>query len=334
MCGRPHRAAVTHVESVHRELGATFRDVDGVRVPETYGRPERAHLAVRNGVGLTEPAYVVLAVDRDRGRDDLAAVLSVSPPGADGEAVSGRLVDDTVHGEATVLAAEDRLLCLVSPGARDWLPDRVDARDRTDALAVFGVHGPRATEKVAGVLHGAGAPETRLSFTRGRMNEVGVTVLRTDDPAGDEGYGVICAAAAADDVHDTLLVRGSNATPFGARTWETLTLEAGTPLPADLDGCPASVLAGDPRVVGLRPDRRPATGDAVCTRDGRRVGRVLRAVDSPSLDRPIALAAVDPRAPDELHVGDDVDATRSPLPFHDGSAASGRVLPESSGGVP
>ncbi|PSQ37914.1 glycine cleavage system protein T [Halobacteriales archaeon SW_5_70_135] len=319
---------MTRVEAVHRELGAVFRDVDGVRVPDSYGRPERAHLAVRNGVGLTEPPYVVLAVDRDG--DALEAALSRPLPTADGRAVHGRLVDETVHGEATVLAAEDRLLCLVSPGARDWLTGRVDGRDRTDALAVFGVHGPRATEKVAGVLHGAGAPETRLSFVRGRMDEAGVTVLRTDDPAGDEGYEVVCEASAARDVHDTLLVRGSNATPFGRHTWETLALEAGTPLPADLDGCPASVLDGDPRVVGLHPDRRPATGDAVRVRDrdGRRVGRVLRGVDSPSLDRPVALAAVGPDAPDDLRVNGAGDAARVSLPFYDGSAVSGRVLPE------
>ncbi len=333
-------ASVTVIESVHRELGATFRSVGGVRVADHYGRPERAHLAARNAVGLVEPPAAVVAVPDDRA--SVADLLSVSLPDADDRAVFGYLVadgggngpDPVIRGEATVLVAEERLLCLCSPGARDWLLSRVAGHDRTGELGVFGVHGPQATEKVAGVLHGAGAPDARGDVGRGRMDEAGVTVVRTEDPAGEEGFEVLCAAADAEGVHDTLLVRGPNAAPVGYRTWETLTLEAGTPLPADLVGRPPSVLerdapAGTPQFVGLAPATVPDAGATVCDADDSPVGTVTRAAASPSLDRPLALAVVARDAGDDLAVADEdrppVSASVRSLPFYDGSAVSGRL---------
>jgi len=55
-------------------------------------------------------------------------------------------------------------------------------------------------------------------------------VIATDGPLGEEGYEVICAAEDAPAVFDTLINRGLNAAPFGYRTWDALSLEAGTPL--------------------------------------------------------------------------------------------------------
>ncbi len=308
---------MTVVQAVHKELGATFRTVGSLRTVDHYDNAARAHLAVRNGVGLAELPHAVCRVP-ERRRAALAAVFDERVPSADGQAAHGRLADDTVRGEATVLAAEDDLLCLVSPGARAWLCDRVDARDRTAALGVFDLHGPQATEKLAGVLHGAPAPGERLTFVRGRLREAGVTAVRTDDPAGEEGYVVVCGADDAREVHDTLLVRGPNAAPFGYRTWETLTLEAGTPLPDDLQS------ADDRRTVGLVPESLPASDDPVVA-DGERVGTVLRAVESPTLACPIALATVEQSVTDaDLTVGGHPVAVRS-LPFVDGSATSGRI---------
>jgi aminomethyltransferase len=81
------------------------------------------------------------------------------------------------------------------------------------------------------------------------------------------------------------------------------------------------------RLVGLRPDALPERGAAVFADDAA-VGDVTRAVHSPSLDAPVALAAVDYDAPtDGLTVrvgGDDVPAELTPLPFVDGSATSAR----------
>jgi aminomethyltransferase len=230
----------------------------------------------------------------------------------------------------------------------------VTIRDASDEFAVFGVHGPTATEKVASVFAGD-VPTDPLSFTRGSMHDAGVTVVAADGPTGEEGYGVVCAAADEPEVFDTLVTRGMGAPPFGLRTWETLTLEAGTPLletelagrlpnvcgvrnGVDLEkGCfvgqeVVSRVAnrGRPsrRLAGLLPERVPDRGAAV--HDGEAVvGEVTRAAASPSLDRPVALALVDfDHEGDDLTVevgGEHVSASRTDLPFVEGSAASARL---------
>ncbi|MDZ5813131.1 glycine cleavage T C-terminal barrel domain-containing protein, partial [Halorubrum sp. AD140] len=122
----------------------------------------------------------------------------------------------------------------------------VEIDDVSDEFGVFGVHGPKSTEKVASVLGGPGAPEEPLSFVRGSMVDAGVTVIATDAPLGEEGYEIVCGAADAGDVFDTLINRGLNAAPFGYRTWDALATEAGTPL-FEYE------LAGTvPNVLGLR----------------------------------------------------------------------------------
>jgi len=229
------------IADFHEDLGAEFAEVGGRRVVTDYGRPERTHLAVRNGVGLTEPAYGIVVVEGDDRVEYVDNVVSNRIPAADGEGVYALLLDPQggIETDAYVYNAGERLLCFTPPDragpvAGEWAEKTfiqdVEVREATDEFAVFGVHGPSATEKVASVLNGASTPDRPLSFARGRMDDEGVTVVRTDAPAGEEGYEVVCAAADAEAVYDTLLNHGLNAAPFGLRTWETLTLEAGTPL--------------------------------------------------------------------------------------------------------
>jgi aminomethyltransferase len=60
---------MTLLEDVHADHGATFDSVGGRRVASHYGRPERTHHAVRNGVGLTEMPYGVVVVGGAHRRD-------------------------------------------------------------------------------------------------------------------------------------------------------------------------------------------------------------------------------------------------------------------------
>jgi aminomethyltransferase len=232
----------------------------------------------------------------------------------------------------------------------------VTLRDASEDFAVFGVHGPTSTEKIASVLNRVGAPEPELTFVRGSMGDVGVTVIATDAPTGEEGYEVVCAADDAEEVFDTLLTRGMNAAPFGYRTWDTLTAEAGTPLfDAELAGRIPNVLGlrnaldfakgcyvgqevvskvenrGQPskRLAGLLPEALPEDGAAVFDGD-EAVGEITRTVESPSLERPIALALVDFELDREADLsvrvdGGEVAARRTELPFVEGSARSGRL---------
>jgi aminomethyltransferase len=287
-------------------------------------------------------------------------------PDADGEGVYALLLDPQgrIETDMYVYNAGERLLCFTPPEraeplVEDWSEkvfiQDVAVRDASTEFGVFGVHGPKSTEKVASVLNGAGAPEPALSFVRGSMGDAGVTVVAGDGLTGEEGYEVVCAADAAADVFDTLLTNGMNAVPFGYATWDTLTAEAGTPLfDTELQGRVPNVLGlrnaldfekgcyvgqevvskvenrGQPskRLVGLRPEELPSAGAAVFDGDAS-VGEVTRAVESPTLDAPVALALVDFELDaDAVQVRVDereVAAEVASLPFVEGSDRSRRL---------
>jgi len=356
---------MTVIEDVHADHGATFDERGDRRVVAHYGRTERAHRAVRNGVGVIETGYGVVAVegdDRDSFVDD-AVSNRVRP--ADGAGAYAFLCtpDGRIETDMYVYNAGRRLLLLTPPDRADPLLEdwrgKVFIEDValsvvTEDLAVFGVHGPDATEKIASVGPG-GAPEEPLTFVRGEIGDAGATVIRTDAPAGEESYEVVCEANDAAEIFDTLVNRGLNAAPFGYDTWESLTLEAGTPLFAteladripnaagvrnaiDFEkGCfiGQEVVSrienrGRPpeRLVGLRCEGLPEAGAAVMSGDTA-VGNVTRAVESPMLEEPIAFAAVDFDVPgEELSVrvdGGDVSAEPAELPFVAGSERSARI---------
>ena len=357
---------MTVIEDVHVDHGATFREAGGRRVVDNYGRPERTHRAVRNVVGVCEFGYGVLVVTGEDRVDYVDNAVSNRVPDTDGEGVYALLLDPQgrVETDMYVYNAGERLLVFTPPQAaaalaEDWQAKTfiqdVEIRLATDDFATFGVHGPKATEKIASVLHQAASPETPLSFNRGELGDAGVSVIRTDNLAGEESYDVVCGADDAQRVFDTLVNRGLNAVPFGYRTWETLTLEAGSPLfdteiegtlPNDLGlrnaldfekGCYVGqeVVSrvenqGYPRsrLVGLTLDTVPETGAAVFAGD-EHLGEVTRAVDSPTREAPIAMASVDWDAPEDgLSVqvdGEALPAERRKLPFVDGSAASARL---------
>ncbi|MFB6091660.1 MAG: aminomethyltransferase family protein [Haloquadratum sp.] len=362
---------MTVLRGLHEAHGATFEERGGRQVVCEYGRPARTHRAVRNGAGVIEMGHGVVVVEGEDRVEFVDDTVSNRVPREDGAGVYALLLDPQgrIETDLYVYNAGERLLCFTPPEragplASEWSErvfiQDVTVRDASGEFAVFGVHGGKATEKVASVLNGAGAPEPPLTFVRGSMGDEGVTVIAGDGLTGEEGYEVVCAAGAAERVFETLLTFGMNAVPFGYRTWETLTAEAGTPLFAtELEGRVPNVLGlrnaldfekgcyvgqevvskvenrGRPsqRLIGLRieSDAVPDAGADVIA-GGDAVGAVTRAVESPTLETPIALALVDFDAdPTEPTVqadgGDDsqIDATHVTLPFVEGSATSARL---------
>jgi len=357
---------MTVVAELHESHGATFTERGGRRVVDHYGRPERVHRAVRNVVGTIEMGYGVLEVTGEDRLEFVDNAVSNRVPETDGQGVYALLLDPQggIETELYIYNAGEKLLCFVPPGTASDLADEwsektfiqdVTVRAASDDFGVFGVHGPKSTEKIASVLTGPGSPDEPLSFVRGTIGDWGVTVVRTDDLTGEEGYEVICAASDAAEVFDALINHGLNAAPFGYRTLEYLLLEAGTPLfGTELQGTVPNVLGlrnaldfekgcyvgqevvskienqGRPsrRLVGLRPDELPEGGAAVFDGDGH-VGDVTRADYSPALDAPIALAFVDyGLETDDLTVrigGEDVPAPVVELPFVEGSSRSQRL---------
>jgi aminomethyltransferase len=352
----------------HDDYGAEFETRGERTVVAHYGRPARTHLAVRNGVGVIEMGYGVVVEGDDR-VEYVDNTVSNRVPAADGAGCYALLLDPQggIETDLYVYNADERLLCFVPPNRAAPLTEEwrdkvfiqdVSVRDASDEFAVFGVHGPDATEAVAALLSGASVPETPLVFARGSIAGAGVTVIATDELAGETGYEVVCRDDDAADVFEALLTGGVPTTPVGHRTWNSLTLEAGTPLfetelvgripnvagvrsALDFDkGCYVGqeVVSrvenqGRPsrRLVGLKPEAVPEAGAAVVSGDAS-VGEVTRGVDSPLRSRPLALAYIESRTLDGDDVpdvavriaGDDVDATVTNLPFVDGSGRSRR----------
>ena len=357
---------MTVMESAHVEYGATFGERNGRRVVEHYGRPERTHRAVRNGVGIFEPGYGILRIDGSDRVEYVDNVVSNRVPSSDGEGCYALLLDPQgrIESDLYVYNAGDTLLLFTPPGhaeplAADWREkvfiQDVEIRDDTDEYAVFSVHGPHATEKIASVLAGTSPPENRFEFDRGSIGEAGVTIIRTDALAGEESYEIVCASEEAGDVFDSLLARGSNAVPVGYRTWETLTLEAGSPLfETELEGTIPNVLGlrtavdfekgcfvgqevvsrvenlGQPSriLVGLSLEDElvPSPNAGVFDGDST-VGEVTRGAVSPLLETGIALALVEdePTDPTVRVDGAEVPATVTSLPFVEGSERSARI---------
>lgn len=355
---------MTVLESVHADHGATFTEHSGTRVVAEYGRPDRTHRAVRNVVGVIERGCGILEITGDDRVSYVDNIVSNRVPREDGVGCYALVLDPQGAIETDLYAynAGERLLLFLPPDraeplAEEWRSkvfiDDVEIRVADD-LVVFGVHGPKATEKVASVLTGPSVPERPLSFVRGSMGDVGVTVVAGDGLVGEEGYEIVCGAADADRVFDTLITHGMNAAPFGYTTWNTLTLEAGTPLfDAELAGVIPNVAGvhaaldfekgcyvgqevvsrvenhGRPsrRLVGLAPEAVPESGASI--RDGDAVvGEVTRSARSPLKDEPIALAYVDFTVEaTELTVDAPTDCTASvvDLPFVEGTERSARL---------
>ena len=337
----------------HEDHGARFGSIAGREVVTRYRRPERTHRAVRNGVGVTDHPVGVIVVEGADRLEYVDNVLTNNVPTEDGRGAYALLLDPQgrITTDMYVFNAGERLLLFTPPGratptADGWetFIQDVTISVASDEFAVFSVHGPTATEKVASVLSGVTTPQDPLSFVRGSIAETGVSVVRDDNLVGEEGYFVICGSDGAVAVLDDIVNHGPAAVPFGRETWEALTLEAGTPIfPEELEGRIPNAVGlrgamdfekgcyvgqevvsrienrGRPadRLVGLQVDALPEAGAAVMAGDDA-IGEVTRGVESPVLEAAIAFAFVDYEFDGAVTVrihGEDVPAELTPLPF-------------------
>ncbi|MFB6293775.1 MAG: aminomethyl transferase family protein, partial [Halonotius sp.] len=218
----------------HEDLGAELVGRGGWSVVDHYGRPDVAHRAVRNGVGVIEMGYGVVAVTGSERVEYVDNIVTNRVPDADNSGCYAFVLSPQgqIETDCYIYNADEQLLLFTPPSqveelVADWsekiFVQDVAIDDVSAEFGVFGVHGPSATEKIASVLNHAGAPEPELHFDRGSMGDAGVTVVAGDNPTGEDGYTVICGADDAPGVFDTLLNHGLNAAPFGYRTWDTLT---------------------------------------------------------------------------------------------------------------
>ena len=202
---------------------------------------------------------------------------------------------------------------------RYLISEQVEIADRTADCAQFHLAGPKAAEVLAAAL-GEAVPDlppfAHMERTFGRD---ATCSLRRRDQLGLPGFDVVCRAEVADGVRRMLTAAG--AVPAGADTFETLRIEAGTPVYGkDIDDsrfvmevgfAPRAVsyakgcyLGQEPIVMardraghvnraflGLKVlDGGPLPAGAKVLRDGQEVGVVTSSCHSPRLGAAVALA--------------------------------------------
>ncbi|VTR92266.1 folate-binding protein : Glycine cleavage T protein, aminomethyl transferase OS=Planctomyces maris DSM 8797 GN=PM8797T_09449 PE=3 SV=1: GCV_T: GCV_T_C [Gemmata massiliana] len=202
---------------------------------------------------------------------------------------------------------------------RYLISEQVEIADRTADFAQFHLAGPKAAT-VLGAALGEPVPElpefAHMERTFGRD---ATCSLRRRDQLGAPGFDIVCRTDVAEGVKRMLLAAG--ATPAGFDTFETLRIEAGTPVfGKDIDEnrfvmevgyAPRAVSYAKGCYLGQEPivmarDRAghvnraflglkvleggPLPAGAKVFRDGQEVGLVTSSCQSPRLGVPVALA--------------------------------------------
>jgi folate-binding protein YgfZ len=263
-----------------------------------------------------------------------------------------------VFDDSAFLSNHDAFWLDVDPGLgekvarhldRHLISERAEVADRSAAFVHLHMAGPQAPALLG--QDGINDLPSRELMQNGFGADT--VQFRRNDRLGVPGYDVVCPAAKAAWYWDHWLGRG--ATPAGLQTYETLRVEAGTPvygkditegnLAPEVGRTPQAIsytkgcyLGQEPIVrlrdlghvnrilTGLRLEgTEPAPPGARLLRDGKEAGQVTSSVLSPALGTAIALAYVrrgsaDPGTALEVEIG----ATRT--------RASVASLPFSGGG--
>jgi len=246
-----------------------------------------------------------------------------------GQGCAATLLD--VHGKVQavvfVWVADDRIFLVTPPAMAEKVAESLDhylfsekvvIRDASPETALFVLAGPESRSTVER-LAGASPPEKAWSHVTARLGEAPVRLVSGSGETGEAEVWIMCPLADAAKVSEAL--RGAGVGLIGPAAFETLRIEAGTPLfGRDVDdtvllpeipfesllshtkGC----YPGQEVVVRIR-DRGhvnrmlrglvlegrdvPAPGAEVVADDAA-VGKVTSAVWSLGLERPIGLAFV------------------------------------------
>lgn len=300
---------MTPLFDVHRDLGATFTDFAGWRMPLRYRSELAEHHAVRRAAGLFDLSHMgeLEVTGADAGRFLDHALVGRLSTVAVGRARYTMLCHDTggVIDDLVVHRLAERRYLVVPNAANTavvfaMLREHADGfgvevRDASADWALIAVQGPAAAAML---------DPGPLRYYAIRAFEVAgrdVLLARTGY-TGEDGFEVYCRPGDAVTVWRSLLARGPS--PAGLACRDTLRLEAGmalhghelsvhvTPLQAGL----ARLVAFDkPDFVGLVTGTRRAPRRGYPVLDpatGAPIGAVTSGALSPTLGHPVAMAYV------------------------------------------
>src|SRR5438132_5800423 len=343
----------------HVAAGARFVTVCDWDLPADYGGAAAEYTAARRGVALVDRGHdgVLEVTGRDRATFLHALLSNEIKALTPGQGCAATLLD--VHGKVQVIlfvwVREDRILLVMPRGLTSKIAQALDhylfsekvsfrdASDETQFLMLAGPEAPAAIERLTGVR----PPAPAWSNVAATLDGTAVLLVTGGGETGGSEVWVACAAVHGSRVWAALV---GGARPLGLTAYESLRIEAGTPLFGhDVDesvllpeiplerlvsytkGC----YPGQEVVVRIRDrghvNRRLTglvlEGEAVplhaaeVVADGAGVGRVTSATWSLGLGRSIALAFVrhphaEPGRPVGVRVGERTVAARvAALPF-------------------
>jgi aminomethyltransferase len=316
----------------HVGHGGRLVEFGGWDMPVQYSSIVEEHQAVRRAAGLFDISHMGRL--SFAGADALALIQQVYSNNAaamkDGQVRYGLICnerggvrDDVLlyrwpYGWAMVVNASNREK-IVKWLAQHKTGRAVEITDQTMTTCMVAVQGPQALALCRGLTETDAEQLAYYQATPARYHGKGCVVSRTGY-TGEDGIEIMASATQAVELWEELVHRGAKPCGLGAR--DTLRLEAAMPLyghelSEDIDPFQAGLSwavkmdKGDfigrdallrrredatlPRRVGLElTGRRAAREGSAVLHEGRAIGRVTSGTVTPTLNKAIAMAYVDP----------------------------------------
>jgi aminomethyltransferase len=343
----------------HKRLGARLVDFAGYEMPVQYEGIKAEHGAVRNHAGLFDVSHMGEAVFRGPDAEAAVQRLVTRDVGrldvgqAGYSAVcyeDGGTVDDVI-----VYRREDDFLIVVNASNREKDLEHfrkntgdfdVEVSDESDDWALLALQGPEAEKLLQDLTEADLSGLKPFRFAEGEVDGVAAIISRTGY-TGEDGFEIYLSPDGAPRVWRRL-IEEAGVTPAGLGARDTLRLEAGMCLYGnELDAETTPLEAGISFAVHLDKDQEFIGQDALKEEkenglrkklvgfemEGRgiarhdypvvvgheTVGRVTSGTRSPTLERAIGLALVEPAVDDTFEVvirDKQVPAKTVPIPFY------------------
>jgi aminomethyltransferase len=316
----------------HVGHGGRMVEFGGWDMPVQYTSIVEEHQTVRTAAGLFDISHMGRL--SFGGSDALALIQQVYSNNAatmkDGQVRYGLICNERggIRDDVLVYRWPYGWAMVVNASNRDkivaWLAQHkngraVDITDQTTTTCMLAVQGPQALALCRGLTEADAEQLAYYHATPTRYRGKGCVVSRTGY-TGEDGIEIMASAAQAAELWEDLFRRGAKPCGLGAR--DTLRLEAAMPLyghelSEDIDPFQAGLNwavkmdKGDfigrdallrrredatlPRRVGLElSGRRAAREGSAVLSEGRTIGRVTSGTVTPTLNKAIAMAYVEP----------------------------------------
>jgi tRNA-modifying protein YgfZ len=235
----------TPLIELHRSAGATFTELAGFEVPAHFGDPDREYREALSTAAIFDRSPT--GKIEVSGKDAPSVLHSLCTNDINGLPLGGGCEAYFCDHRAKVLAhaivyhvltgGRHAFWLDVTPGFNDkvlrhldrhLISEAVELADDTGRFAQIHLAGPKAKSVLEAAI---GQPVPDLAEFQHMERTLGPAAtcnIRRHDPLGVPGYDIVCLNERAGTVWR--LLRASGASPAGQSAWETLRIEAGTPV--------------------------------------------------------------------------------------------------------